>query len=169
MFGPMLTDRGVSRETIGLWIGTYGMATSIAGSVVGGLVAARTSLIRALVVAGILRSVPLGIQVAIAFRWVPLSLAPWSVGVAGMLTTCMFAFMMSRVDRTIGASHYTLLATVEVLGKTPPALLSGVLSQHLGYGPAFSLGLLVAMLWPLVAGPLSRRATAQDRPEPSDP
>lgn len=162
MFGPMLTDHGVSRETIGLWVGTYGMATSIAGSVTGGLIARRVSLISALVFAGALRCIPLAMQVAIAFRWLPTEAAPIAVATehffAGMLTTTMFAFMMSRVDRTIGASHYTLLATVEVLGKTPPSLFSGFLAQTLGYGPAFCLGLFAAMLWPLAAAPLARRA-----------
>ena len=162
MFGPMLTDHGVSRETIGLWVGTYGMATSIAGSVTGGLIARRVSLISALVFAGALRCIPLAMQVAIAFRWLPTEAAPIAVATehffAGMLTTTMFAFMMSRVDRTIGASHYTLLATIEVLGKTPPSLFSGFVAQTLGYGPAFSLGLFAAMLWPLAAAPLARRA-----------
>ena len=32
----------------------------------------------------------------------------------GALTTAMFAFMMSRVDRQIGATHYTVLAAIEV-------------------------------------------------------
>ena len=81
---------------------------------------------------------------------------------AGLLTTSMFAFMMARVDRTIGAAHYTLLATIEVLGKTPPSLLSGVHAGALGYGPAFSIGLFAAALWPLAAGPLSRRAPPAD-------
>ena len=44
----------------------------------------------------------------------------------GGLTTAMFAFMMGRVDRRIGATHYTVLAGVEVLGKSPGGLLSGV-------------------------------------------
>ncbi len=162
MFGPMLVDRGIDRASLGLWVGTYGMATSILGSVVGGLLGARIPLVRALVVAGALRAVPMLLAVLIAFELAPVALAPLAIAAehffAGMLTTSMFAFMMARVDRTIGASHYTLLATLEVLGKTPPSLLSGVLAGALGYGPAFSIGLIAAALWPLAAGPLSRRA-----------
>jgi len=162
MFGAMLVDRGVERATLGLWIGTYGMATSILGSVVGGLLGARVSLVRALVAAGALRGVPMLLVVLIALSRAPVELALVAIAAehffAGMLTTSMFAFMMARVDRTIGASHYTLLATLEVLGKTPPSLLSGVLAGALGYGPAFSIGLFAAALWPLAAAPLSRRA-----------
>lgn len=162
MFGAMLTDRGIDREVIGLWVGTWGMTTSIVGSVVGGWMAARISLGRGLLVAGALRGIPLAAQVAIAFEWLPIDAAPYAIAAehffAGMLTTTMFAFMMARVDRTIGASHYTLLATIEVLGKSPPAFLSGVLAEHLGYGPAFSIGLTTALLWPLLAWPATRRA-----------
>ncbi len=164
MFGAMLVDRGVERATLGLWVGTYGMATSILGSLVGGLLGARVSLVRALVVAGALRGAPMLLVVLIAFELAPVELAPLAIAAehffAGMLTTSMFAFMMARVDRTIGASHYTLLATLEVLGKTPPSLLSGVLAGALGYGPAFAVGLIAAALWPLAAAPLARRAPA---------
>lgn len=160
MFGAMLTDRGVARETIGLWVGTYGMATSIAGSVVGGLLAARFSLRSALLVAAAFRGAPIALEVAIAFGLVPIEVSPLALAAehffAGALTTGMFAFMMSRTDRSIGASHYTLLAVIEVLGKTPPSLLSGVFAEHLGYGPAFSIGLATSMLWPLLVWPLTK-------------
>ncbi len=72
----------------------------------------------------------------------------------------MFAYMMSRVDRRIGATHYTLLATVEVWGKLPAAALSGVVAQITGYAWLFgiSTALSAAFLWLLV--PLARKRTA---------
>lgn len=165
MFGPMLTDEGVARETIGLWIGTFGMVASIAGSLVGGLIGARVSLLRALVFAGAMRGLPLLLVTLIALEVVPIALAPVAIAVehffAGMLTTSMFAFMMARVDRRIGASHYTLLATLEVLGKSPPSLLSGVLAASLGFGPAFAIGFGAAALWPLLAITLAPRTPPQ--------
>jgi predicted MFS family arabinose efflux permease len=164
MFGPMLVDGGVARETIGLWVGTYGMATSIAGSVVGGLLGSRISLVRALLFAGGMRGLPMLMTVLIAFGALPVAAAPIAIAAehffAGMMTTSMFAFMMARVDRKIGASHYTLLATIEVLGKTPPSLLSGVLAGALGFGSAFSVGLGAAALWPILALLLARRTPA---------
>jgi hypothetical protein len=79
---------------------------------------------------------------------------------AGVLTTAMFAYMMSRVDRRIGATHYTLLATVEVWGKLPAAALSGVVADAIGYAALFgiSTALSAAFLWLLV--PLRRKAAA---------
>jgi lysozyme family protein len=60
--------------------------------------------------------------------------------------------MMSRVLPEIGASHYTLLAAIEVLGKSPGALLSGVIAQHGGYPATFALATLLSagtllLLW----------------------
>ncbi len=52
----------------------------------------------------------------------------------------MFALMMARVDRRIGATHYTLLASVEVFGKSPATWLSGLLAERLGYAGLFLLG-----------------------------
>jgi PAT family beta-lactamase induction signal transducer AmpG len=85
----------------------------------------------------------------IAYQWVlvgagaPSSAAVIGVTVfehffAGMITPVMFALMMSRVDRSIGATHYTLLATIEVLGKAPTKFFSGVVAARFGFSGAFA-------------------------------
>jgi hypothetical protein len=75
---------------------------------------------------------------------------------SGMLTTTMFALMMSRTDRSIGATHYTFLATVEVLGKAALSLSSGAIAQHLGYPIAFAIAVIVALAWSAFAPALLR-------------
>ena len=58
---------------------------------------------------------------------------------------------MSKVDRTIGATHFTLFATIEVLGKSPGAWASGPLSERLGYAVVFAAAaLLSAAFLPLL-------------------
>lgn len=169
MFLPYLVDRGVPRETIGLWVGTIGMGTSIAGSLAGGLLASRVPLSRALLVAGALRALPLlGVFLIVLLELPP---APWAAiatGVehffSGMLTTTMFALMMSRTDRTIGATHYTFLATIEVLGKAPLSLASGAVADGLGYAPAFGIAVALALTWSAVAPRLVRAQAAPATP-----
>ena len=142
------------------------MLLSILGSVAGGLLASRVPLLRAVGIAAVLR------VLAVASEWW-LSLVEVTPArvlavtcvehfFAGLLTTAMFAYMMSRVDRRIGATHYTLLATVEVWGKLPAAAISGVIAEGIGYTALFGLATLLsaAFLWLLV--PLRRR-TAPDR------
>ena len=168
MFKPFLVDHGFGREQIGLWVGTWGMLLSIAGSVAGGLLASRMPLLRAVGIAAALR------VVAVASEWW-LSLVDVTparvVAVtcvehffAGLLTTAMFAYMMSRVDRRIGATHYTLLATVEVWGKLPAAALSGVVAQATGYALFFGIStvLSAAFLWLFL--PLLRQQRAAAEP-----
>lgn len=170
MFSPFLIDEGFERETIGLWVGTYGMAASITGSIAGGVLASRLPLPRALLVCGILRAIPLAAELALAALGIPGAGAVIAATVAehffgGMLTTAMFAFMMSRVDRRIGASHFTLLATIEVLGKSPLSLASGVLAQHLGYPATFAIGVTLSLAWAALIARAPLAPPTATRPE----
>jgi MFS family permease len=65
----------------------------------------------------------------------------------GVLTTVMFASMMGWVDRRIGATHFTLLASVEVWGKSVAAFVSGIIAEHLGYSGAFAIGITVGVVF----------------------
>ena len=72
----------------------------------------------------------------------------------GALTTAMFAFMMLRVDSAVGASHYTVLASIEVLGKLPTGLVAGYVATKLGYQKTFFLGTALSALFLLLLVPL---------------
>jgi PAT family beta-lactamase induction signal transducer AmpG len=155
---------GHSKDTLATWDALFGMPLSIAGSLLGGLVAMRIGPLRAVSWLALSRLVPAALQLWVAWS-LPTSSAPViAVTCAeeltgGALTTAMFAFMMSRVDRRIGATHFTALAALEVVGKTPGSLLSGALADSTGsfpvvFGVALSLS-VVALVW-LV--PLRRQA-----------
>ncbi len=161
MFKPFLVDAGFGREQIGLWVGTWGMLFSIAGSVAGGVLAGRIPLLRAVAITAALRLLP------VAAEWW-LSLVRPTAGrvvavtcaehfFAGALTTAMFAYMMSRVDRRIGATHYTLLATVEVWGKLPAATISGLVADHTSYVFVFALATALSAAFLGLLVPLARR------------
>ena len=64
--------------------------------------------------------------------------------------------MMSRVDVRIGATHYTLLATIEVLGKMPAAWFSGVIAERLDYGGLFLLAAALSFAFLFLLIPISR-------------
>jgi PAT family beta-lactamase induction signal transducer AmpG len=149
MFTPFLIDQGFTAMEIGQWVGSIGMGCSIAGSIVGGLAAMRTPLPRALLVAAILRLIPLAAETLL-----PLTTPTASLVIAitsaehffgGALTTIMFATMMSSVNRRIGGTHFTALAVIEVLGKSPGAWASGMIADQWGYFHAFAIGLLLSL------------------------
>ncbi|WNG19071.1 MFS transporter [Cystobacter fuscus] len=171
LFKPFLVDMGFSAAQIGQWVGTWGMVASLLGSAAGGWLAARMPLLGALALASCLRVIPLGGEWWLALH-PPSAQGVIAVTVAehffgGVLTTAVFAFMMSRVDRRIGATHYTLLASVEVLGKSPGGPLAGLLATRFGwsYAQVFLLGTVlsvafVALLWPLRRGEQATRSVS---------
>ena len=172
MFEPFLVRYGGWAESrVGLVLGVYAMIFSLAGSFCGGLAASRLGLYRAVVGLAIARTL------SITGVWWLATLAPEQLSdgtvlavkafeelAGGGLTTAMFAFMMSRVDRRIGATHYTLLAGVEVFGKVPGGLLSGVIADAFGFAATFLGALGVSTLClPLLLLVRPRRAsTAAD-------
>ncbi len=68
---PYLIDQGRTPETLGLWLGTWGMGCSLFGSVVGGLLALRLRLLHALALTACLRVVPHAAQWALAVAGEP--------------------------------------------------------------------------------------------------
>lgn len=157
LFGVWLTRaHSIPKETVALWLGGWGMGASLLGSFFGGYLATRFRPARAVFFAGVLRLLPLIAQWALAAGFIEVSresIVPSTVAehlFGGALTTTMFALMMASVDRRIGATHYTLLASVEVLGKSLPGLLSGVLADALGIAPTFALAVVLSAAFLLV-------------------
>jgi MFS family permease len=167
MFRPFLIDHGFSAGQIALWVGIFGATASTLGSFVGGLAASRLPLYRALVVAAVLRAIPiLGV---FALTWTaPTRGLVITVDVAenffgGLLTTVMFAYMMSRTDRKVGATHFTLLATVEMLGKAPVPFFAGVLGDRFGYRVLFSLATVFSFAFLALLPPLKRASIEAEK------
>jgi len=162
MFKPFLVDAGFTVAQIGAWVGTWGGAFSIAGSIAGGWLATRYSFLRAVGVAAALRLGPIAAE-----WWLSLidPTAPQVIAVTcaenffgGALTTTLFALMMSRVDKRIGATHFTALAAVEVWGKLPAAWISGALTDATSYPLLFGLATLLSAAFLLLLMPLRRQS-----------
>lgn len=155
MFKPFVVDAGFTRDQIGLWIGTWGMAFSLVGSLSGGWLASRWPIMRALAVCAVLRVLPLVGQIWLATSasvdadaLIAITCAEHLLG--GALTTTMFAMMMSAVDREIGATHFTALAALEVIGKGACGMASGPITEQLGYVTTFSVAVFLSIAFLLV-------------------
>jgi MFS family permease len=169
MFKPFLVDRNFGADQIGLWVGTWGMVFSVAGSFAGGILASRVSLLRAVGIAAVLRAIPvfgelwLVFQEPTASQVIAVTCAEHFFG--GALTTAMFAYMMSQVDRRIGGTHFTALAVVEVLGKSPGAWASGLVADTWGYAGIFGVAAAISVAYLALLVPVSR-VTGTRRAEP---
>jgi PAT family beta-lactamase induction signal transducer AmpG len=79
----------------------------------------------------------------------------------GALTTALFAYMKSRVDRRVGATHYTLLASIEVWGKLPASAVSGLITGATSYAFIFGLATVLSLAYLLLLVPLRRAERAE--------
>ncbi|WP_164007212.1 MFS transporter [Pyxidicoccus trucidator] len=170
LYKPFLVDSGIPPERILLWVSTWGTLASLLGSAAGGLLAARLPLLGAVGLTAALRVVPLVGRWLLATTGVTdsavigITLAEEFFG--GALTVAMFAFMMSRVDRRIGATHYTLLASLEVWGKAPAGPLAAWLADPkyglgLGYARVFLLGTVLSVAFLALLLPMRRQRRAE--------
>jgi len=162
MWKPMLFDRGFASEDVGLWSGTFGMLFSLAGSTAAGALARRWPLAAALFWIGVLRAAGVAAQ-----WWLSSLLAPTAAAVivvtciehlfGGAITTVMFALMMRHADQRIGATHYTVLASLEVWGKLPLGVLSGVIAASLGYPALYAIASALCVAFAVLAAAIRPR------------
>lgn len=161
----LLLDRGASTPELGLLNGVGTVACSIAGSALAGALLARhwplLPLLRSLLW---LRLGGLACQTVLLFHLdsPDASVGPASIlrGAAflslclqhflgGLVTTITFTMMMrcsQLAPRALQATHYSLLATLELLGKLLLGALSGALADGLGLRLCFSLLLALSAL-----------------------
>lgn len=160
MFKPYLIDIGFRGSQVGLWVSTFGMVASLSGSFAGGILASRFRLVRVVGWTAVLRLFPL-IAVTGLTLVRPTALAVIGATVAehffgGMLTTATYALMMHRTDRRMGATHYSVIATVEMFGKAPIPMLAGPFAQHFGYLATFATGTVLSAVLLLLLVPLGK-------------
>ncbi|XP_008569957.1 PREDICTED: major facilitator superfamily domain-containing protein 3 [Galeopterus variegatus] len=165
LFPLLLLDRGASALELGLWNGVGAMACSIAGSSLGGALLSRhwqpLPLLRLVLR---LRLGGLACQTALLFH---LDTPGASLGhgtalrgaallslclqhlLGGLVTTVTFTVMMrcsQLAASALQATHYSLLATLELLGKLLLGALAGALADGLGLRLCFSFLLALSAL-----------------------
>ncbi|XP_048215072.1 major facilitator superfamily domain-containing protein 3 [Perognathus longimembris pacificus] len=176
LFPLLLLDRGASAPELGLWNGFGAVACSIAGSSLCGTLLARhwqpLSLLKSVLW---LRLGGLACQTALLFhldtgtalRGMALLSLCLQHFLGGLVTTATFTVMMrcsQLAPRTLQATHYSLLATLELLGKLLLGALAGVLADGLGPQPCFTIFLTLSVL-PLLDLGLAPSTLACVRPQ----
>ncbi|NIG58229.1 major facilitator superfamily domain-containing protein 3 isoform 1 [Pontoporia blainvillei] len=164
LFPLLLLDCGISAPELGLWNGVGAVACSIAGSSLGGaLLARRRQPLPLLKSALQFRLGGLACQTAVLFHLDSpgATLAPSTVlrGAAllslclqhflgGLVTTTTFTLMMRCSQLAPSAlqqaTHHSLLATLELLGKLLMGTLAGALADSLGPRLCFSIFLALS-------------------------
>ncbi|XP_033647046.1 major facilitator superfamily domain-containing protein 3-like [Asterias rubens] len=177
MFPLYLVDHGIPVGEVGFLTGVISQGLSILGSLAGGWMLSNQQLSltpsHLLPVLFKLRLLPLLLQTAVICFNQPNEVIPL-YGlclvamcllqlIGGAITICTFTLMMQcsqQAPHRIQATHYTALATIEVMGKLVFMSVAGWLVDWLGYGKMFCLFLslsvgVLAMLRPEIKAYLS--------------
>uniref|UniRef100_A0A671KNQ1 Major facilitator superfamily domain-containing protein 3 n=1 Tax=Sinocyclocheilus anshuiensis TaxID=1608454 RepID=A0A671KNQ1_9TELE len=152
MFPLFLLDHHMTARELGVWNGVVAMAFSICGSSIGGFLLSHIGLLMRRVF--MMRTVSMVFQSSLLVVLEPSALmkgmAVLSLSlqhfIAGLITTLTFTTMMNctqRAEESIQATHYSFLATLEVLGKLSFSALAGGLVDTVGFPIAFILFLFL--------------------------
>jgi RhtX/FptX family siderophore transporter len=148
MVKPLLVDRGMSLEDIGLLVGVGGFCAGLAGALLGGYAASRFGRKQALLGCGVLQ------MLAIAGYIAPAAGLGGTTALAvactlehltgGMATVALFTLMMDACREHAAATDYTVQACVVVIATGAAAVGSGFVAQNVGYARHFGLGALLS-------------------------
>ncbi|XP_062616051.1 major facilitator superfamily domain-containing protein 3-like [Saccostrea cucullata] len=159
MLPLFLLDKGIAASSVGFWTGVVGQVLSILGSIVGGGIVS-TSRMTALVLHDIcaFRLIPMLFTTLVIFSWVDKSQVCFVLAIismclmlltSGIVTTATFTLMMQcskKAPDYVQASHYTTLATLEVLGKLAFSVVLGSITDAIGYEYVFIMFLVLSVM-----------------------
>ncbi|OEC52429.1 MFS transporter [Pseudomonas sp. ENNP23] len=149
---PLLLDQGLPPEQVALVAGVLGGVVGAVGSALGGHLARRSGLQRALPTCALAGVVALG---ALAGTVASGAGVPWLVActlllalVMGASAGLLFGMMMNHTRAGLTAVDYGLQSSLFVLTRTLVPMLAGILLDRLGYlGMLAGLILCMAAVW----------------------
>jgi MFS family permease len=150
MLRPFLSDLGLTLEDVGWMLGTVGFTAGLLGALTGGAAVTRLGRKRALVLFGLLQTLPLLGYAAVAARPVG---RPLLYGVtalehfgSGTATATLFTCMMDWCRPTSSATDYTVQASAVVIATGAAGSLSGYSAGHIGYAAHFLIGAAISLV-----------------------
>lgn len=162
MWRPMLVDSGYGLEEIALYVNTFGAGAAVLGPFAAGALIRFFGVQRALLFLLALRVLPLTGELAVALgersHQLVLTVTLIEHFAGSAVTTATFALMMTVVDPRVGATQFTTLATIEVIGKMLVGWLSGLVADGLGTVRAYAIAVMLTLGFALVGPVLSKRA-----------
>jgi PAT family beta-lactamase induction signal transducer AmpG len=142
MTKPFWVARGFSLDQIAV-LTTGRLIATLAGATLGGLLATRIGIFRALWTMGLVQLLSsLGYAVAAAVpadRGLISGAALFENFAAGLGTAAFLAFLMSVCERRYAATQFALLTAVYALSRWAVGLSSGLLAEQLGFAHYFLL------------------------------
>ncbi|KAL4623172.1 major facilitator superfamily domain-containing protein 3 isoform X1 [Arapaima gigas] len=155
MFPLFLLDHHMSARELGIWNGMVAMGFSVCGSSLAGVLLSRHSIGRLMRATFVLRMFSMTFQTSLLLFLSQSTLVKGAAILSlcaqhflgGLITTLTFTTMMNctqRAEESIQATHYSFLATLEVLGKLTFSALAGWVVDWVGFPTSFLFFLLLS-------------------------
>ncbi len=164
--GFSLTDVGTINKVLGL-------ASLLAGGLVGGLLLVRMSLTRALLLFGVLQAISNLSFALLAWAGKSYPLLVFAVGfenlASGMGTAAFVALAMALCNHSFSATQYALLSALASLGRILFGPVTGALVEAVGWANFFVLTFVAALpgLWLVWRMRAQIAAAEQSQPQPA--
>jgi MFS family permease len=161
LVGPFLLDDGLTQAQVGLVSGTAGLAAALAGAVLGGIMLARLSRRRGIVVAGALQAVPLvGLAWMAATPAVSLPVA-FAVVCAAYFTASVFnvtlsSWFMDLASPRQPGTDYSVMACAHIGTFAIAGPIAGAIASRFGFTAYFLGTAAVALVFLALAVPWLR-------------
>lgn len=143
MIKPFWVDRAFTPVEIGMVPGTIGVASTIAGALLGGTLTGRWGIFRGLWVLGALQAGSNLVYAAAAVgppsSWLMYTASVVESFCGGLGTAPFLAFLMSLCSKAHAATQYALLSALFGLTRVLAGSFSGFAAEQLGYAAYFAL------------------------------
>jgi len=137
MANPFYHQTGFSPAEIASVTKVFGLAATLIGGMVGGIVVYRYGILRALLYCGIVQMIStllFAIQAEVGHNIPMLMVAISGENVtAGMATTAFVAYLSSQCNTAYTATQYALLSSFMAIPRDVFASLSGIMAETLGW------------------------------------
>jgi PAT family beta-lactamase induction signal transducer AmpG len=157
MANPFYQEMGFSGTEIGSITKVFGMAATVIGGLIGGIVTYRYGILHSLLYCGIvqmLSTLLFSIQAEVGYNIPMLMVAISGENItAGMATTAFVAYLSSQCNSAYTATQYALLSSFMAVPRDLFASLSGLLAEVVGWTwffaacSAIALPALLLLVW----------------------
>ena len=149
MATPFYLETGFSKTEIGVVSKTYGVALTVIGGLIGGVLVARLGILPALLVAGVLQALSnlmFALQAAVGYSipMLALTIAVENL-TGGMATTAFVAYLSSLCTTAYTATQYALLSSFMAFARTGFSSAGGWLADSVDWISYFLLTTLAAV------------------------
>lgn len=146
---PFYDDLGFSKKEIATIVKLFGVAATIAGTLIGGIVVSKMGIVRSLLFCGVLQGVSNLVFVAQAYAGHNVQVFMLTISIenitSGMGTAAFVAYLSSLCNVAYTATQYALLSSLMSLARDVFAATSGFLAAAISWQMFFVLTTLMAI------------------------